>query len=130
MAKGINKVILIGRLGSDPELRYTSKGTAVANLSIATSRAVKRDDEWEEETDWHKVVAWKQKAEFISTYASKGSLVYVEGHLQTRSWEDQDGNKKYITEVQARDVQLLGSSEAKRDPKNTEPTTMNDDVPF
>ena len=110
---GINKVILVGRLGSDPEVRYTPDGTAVANFSIATS------DEWtdkatgekKERTEWHRVVAWRKLGEICGEYLSKGRQVYVEGKLQTRSWE-KDGITRYSTEIIASDVQFLGGRNA------------------
>jgi single-strand DNA-binding protein len=99
MARGLNKVMLIGRLGKDAETRYTPSGAAVTNFSIATNRSIKdgQTGEWREETDWHDVVLWR--AENVSQYLTKGREVYVEGRLQTRSWEDQNGQKKYRTEV-------------------------------
>jgi single-strand DNA-binding protein len=110
---GINKVILVGRLGRDPEIRYTPDGTAVANFSIATS------DEWKdkntgekrERTEWHRIVAWRRLGEICGEYLSKGRQVYVEGKLQTRSWE-QDGVTRYTTEIVATDVQFLGGRDA------------------
>ena len=110
---GINKVILVGRLGSDPEVRYTPDGTAVANFSVATS------DEWtdkatgekKERTEWHRIVAWRKLGEICGEYLSKGRQVYVEGKLQTRSWE-KDGVTRYSTEIIASDVQFLGGRNA------------------
>lgn len=108
---GINKVILIGRLGSDPEVRYTPSGVAVANFSIATSEewTDKDSGEKKERTEWHRIVAWRRLGEICGEYLSKGRQVYVEGRLQTRSWDDKDGNKKYTTEIVASDIQFLGS---------------------
>jgi single-strand DNA-binding protein len=108
---GINKVILIGRLGSDPEVRYTPSGVAVANFSVATSEEWKDKDSGEkkERTEWHRIVAWRRLGEICGEYLSKGKQVYVEGRIQTRSWEDRDGNKKYTTEIIANDIQFLGS---------------------
>jgi single-strand DNA-binding protein len=108
---GINKVILIGRLGQDPEVRYTPSGVAVANFSIATSEEWTEKDSGEkkERTEWHRIVAWRRLGEICGEYLSKGRQVYIEGRLQTRSWEDRDGNKKYTTEIVASDVQFLGS---------------------
>jgi len=108
---GINKVILIGRLGNDPEIRYTPSGAAVANFSIATSEEWKDKDSGEkkERTEWHRIVAWRKLGEICGEYLSKGKQVYVEGRLQTRSWDDKDGNKRYTTEIVASDVQFLGS---------------------
>jgi single-strand DNA-binding protein len=122
MAKSLNKVMLIGRLGADPEIRYTADGTAVANFRMATNRPVKREDQWEEgEPDWHRVVAWRRLAEICGEYLSKGSNVYVEGRLSTRSWEDRDGNKRWTTEVVARDLIML-------DPKGERPTVAETDM--
>ncbi len=106
---GINKAILIGRLGRDPEVRYTQGGRAVANFSIATSREWKDKETGEkrEETDWHNIVAWGRLGEICGEYLSKGKQVYIEGRLQTRSWE-KDGIKRYTTEIVANDVQFLG----------------------
>jgi single-strand DNA-binding protein len=104
----INKVILIGNLGADPEMRYTQSGTAVATLSVATSRRWKdKDGNQQDETEWHRVIVWAQSAEFCSNYLSKGSKVYIEGRLQTRKWQDQNGNDKYTTEIIANIVQNL-----------------------
>ncbi len=104
----VNKVILIGNLGSDPELRYTTSGTAVATLSVATSRRWKdRDGNMQDETEWHRVIVWAQSAEFCGNYLSKGSKVYVEGRLQTRKWQDQNGNDKYTTEIISSTIQNL-----------------------
>lgn len=107
---GINKVILIGNLGRDPELRYTQSGSAVANLSVATTRAYtnSRTNERVEETEWHRVVVWGKQAEHCNQYLAKGRQVYVEGRLQTRNYEDKDGIKRYSTEVVADTVQFLG----------------------
>ena len=111
---GINKVILIGRLGSDPEVRYTPSGVAVANFNIATSEEWKDKDSGErkERTEWHRIVVWRRLGEICGEYLSKGRQVYVEGRLQTRDWEDRDGNKRYTTEIVASDVQFLGSRDS------------------
>lgn len=104
----VNKVILVGNLGSDPELRYTTSGTAVATLSVATNRRWKdRDGNMQDETEWHRVIVWAQSAEFCGNYLSKGFKVYVEGRLQTRKWQDQNGNDKYTTEIISSTVQNL-----------------------
>lgn len=109
MARGINKVILIGNLGQDPELRYTGGGTAVCNMRLATSETYKdRDGNLVENTEWHSVVAWSRLAEICGEYLKKGSQVYFEGSLQTRQWEDKDGNTRYTTEVKAREMTMLG----------------------
>ena len=111
---GINKVMLIGRLGQDPEVRYTPDGTAVANFSIATSEEWKDKNSGEkrERTEWHRIVAWRRLGEICGEYLSKGRQVYIEGRIQTRSWEDKDGNKRYTTEVIASDVQFLGGRDS------------------
>lgn len=110
MARGVNKVILIGRLGQDPELRYTGNGTAVCNLRLATDDSyTDNDGNLVERTEWHRIVAWSRLAEICNEYLEKGSQVYVEGRLQTRQWEDRDGNTRYTTEVVARNVQFLDS---------------------
>ena len=110
MARGVNKVILIGNLGQDPELRYTSSGTAVCNFSLATTESYKdRDGNQVENTEWHRIVAWARLAEICGEYLSKGRQVYIEGQLQTRQWEDKDGNTRYTTEIKAREMQMLGS---------------------
>lgn len=104
----INKVILVGNLGADPEMRYTPSGTAVATLSVATNRRWKdRDGNQQDETEWHRVIVWAQTAEFCSTYLSKGSKVYVEGRLQTRKWQDQSGVDRYTTEIIANELKNL-----------------------
>lgn len=108
MARGVNKVILIGNLGQDPELRYTGSGTAVCNLRIATNESYKdREGNLVDKTEWHNVVAWDRLAEICNEYLQKGSQVYFEGSLQTRSWEDRDGNTRYTTEVKAREMMFL-----------------------
>ena len=107
----VNKVILIGNLGADPELRYTATGTAVANFNIATKDSwTGKDGNKEERTEWHRVVAWARLGEICGEYLVKGKQVYIEGKLRTRSWEDRDGNKKYTTEVLAQTMQMLGSA--------------------
>ncbi len=108
--RGINKVILVGNLGADPELRYTGSGTAVANFNVATSESYKdRDGNQVEKTEWHRVVAWDRLAEICGEYLKKGKQVYIEGSLQTRQWEDKEGQTRYTTEVKAREMQMLGS---------------------
>jgi single-strand DNA-binding protein len=108
--KSVNKVILLGNLGKDPELKYTPSGTAVAKFSLATSSRYKdKNEQWQDQTEWHNVVAWARLAEIAGEYLKKGSKVYIEGRLQTRSWEDKNTNqKKYMTEVVANDLVLLG----------------------
>jgi single-strand DNA-binding protein len=111
---GINKAILVGRLGSDPEVRYTPSGDAVANFSIATSEEWKDKDSGEkkERTEWHRIVAWRRLGEICGEYLSKGRQVYVEGRIQTRSWDDKNGVKRYTTEIVATDVQFLGGRDS------------------
>ena len=106
---GVNKVILIGNLGADPELRYTPAGAAVASFNIATTEKWKdKDGQMQERTDWHRVVAWGKLAEIMGEWLKKGSQVYLEGRLQTRSYEDTNGVKKFITEVVAQEMEMLG----------------------
>ncbi len=105
----LNKVMLIGNLGKDPEVRYTSSGTAVASFSLATSERFKnRNGEWEERTEWHNVTLWGRLAEIAGEYLAKGKTVYVEGRLQTRKWQDRDGRDRYTTEIVADKMQMLG----------------------
>lgn len=105
----VNKVILVGNLGKDPELRYTPSGDAVATFSIATSERFKgRDGQQQERTEWHNIVAWRGLGETCGKYLHKGRQVYIEGKIQTRSYDDRDGNKRYITEIVAQTVQFLG----------------------
>ena len=106
---GVNKVILIGNLGRDPELRYTASGTAVANFTLATTENIRtKDGGREERTEWHRIVAWARTAELCAQYLSKGRSVYIDGRLQTREWEDKEGQKRRTTEIVANSVQFLG----------------------
>lgn len=107
----INKVLVGGRLGADPELTHTSSGKTVCKFSIATSETWMSDGEKQEKTEWTKIVVWGKQAENCVKYLTKGSQAFIEGRLQTRSWEDKDGNKKYTTEVVASSVQFIGKSE-------------------
>jgi single-strand DNA-binding protein len=139
----INKVILIGNLGADPEIRYTQSGTPVVNFRIATTERWKgQDGQQQEQTEWHSIVAWRRLAEICAEFLSKGSKVYIEGKLQTRKWQDQNGNDRYTTEIVARDMQMLtprgtssgGESYSNNDggydfPQEPPPNT-GDDVPF
>lgn len=107
----VNKVMLMGRLGADPELRTISSGQAVANFNLATSENwVDRDGQKQEKTEWHRVVVWGKLAELCRQYLSKGRQVFVEGKLQTRSWEDQQGQKRYTTEIVASNIQFIGGA--------------------
>ena len=106
----INKAILIGNLGADPEVRYTQSGTAVATFNVATSERWKgQDGQMQEQTEWHRVVAWAKLAEICGEYLHKGSKVYVEGKIQTRKWQDKDGVDRYTTEIVARDMKMLSA---------------------
>ena len=134
----VNKVILIGRLGADPEIRYTPSGAEVATFRMATSESwTNKSGEKEERTEWHRIVAWRGLAKICGEYLSKGKLVYVEGRLRTRSWEDRDGNKRTTTEIEASDMKMLGGvGEASRKAKEAEPesapaaTKEEEDIPF
>jgi single-strand DNA-binding protein len=130
----VNKVILIGNLGVDPELRYVNTGAAVANLRLATNEVwTDKSGERQERTEWHRVVVWGKQAENCAKYLKKGRAVYVEGSLRTREWQDQTGNKRYTTEIQAQTIQFLGGrSEGTSDSGNWEapaPQTFADDAP-
>jgi single-strand DNA-binding protein len=109
MARGVNKVILIGNLGQDPEVRFTPSGTAVANLNLATTDTWmdRQSGQRQERTEWHRVVMFNKLAEIAQQYLKKGSKLYVEGRLQTRKWQDQNGQDKYSTEIVANDMQML-----------------------
>ena len=117
MSRGtVNKVLLIGRLGGDPEVRYAPSGNAVANFSMATNRSYKdKDGNQQEQTEWHRIVAWSRLAEFAKQYLHKGMRVYIEGRLQYREWQDQNGVKRNVTDVIANDIQMLESLGAKPD---------------
>lgn len=115
MARGVNKVMLIGNLGQDPELNYTGSGTAVCNLRLATDESyTNRDGELVERTEWHDIVAWERLAEICDEYLVKGSRIYCEGSLQTSTWEDRDGNTRYSTEIKMRNMMMLGGEEGQR----------------
>jgi len=149
MSRGLNKVMLIGNLGADPEIKYAASGTAIANFNIATSENRKNQDgEWEETTEWHRVVMFGRQAETCKDYLRKGSKVYIEGRLRTRSWEDQSGQRRYMTEVNGNLMLMLDSrgqggmdgpgprDESKRphnDPGRGQPDSFpeaDDDLPF
>lgn len=105
----LNKVMLLGNLGKDPEVRYTASGTAVANFSMATTEKFKKKDgEWEDRTEWHNVTLWGRLAEIAGEYLAKGKTIFVEGRLQTRKWQDHDGKDRYTTEVVADKMQMIG----------------------
>jgi single-strand DNA-binding protein len=135
----VNKVILVGNLGKDAELKRTPGGAAVTTVSLATTDVYNdREGQRQEKTEWHKVVIWGKTAESISEYLTKGRQIYVEGRLQTRSWDDKDGNKRYTTEIRADRVVLLGSGRGRveRDevsgpePSREPEVVTDDDIPF
>lgn len=136
----VNKVILIGNLGADPEVRYTPSGSTVANFNLATTEQwTNKDGEKEERTEWHRIVAWGRLGEICGEYLHKGRQVYIEGRLQTRSWEDKDGIKRYTTEINALSMQMLGSprreggtaqSVDERHPVEEPISIPDDDIPF
>lgn len=113
MARGVNKVILVGNLGADPETRYTAGGAAITNIRVATSESWrdKQTGENQERTEWHRVVFFSRLAEVAGEYLRKGSQVYVEGKIQTRKWQDKDGQDRYTTEIVGNEMQMLGSRE-------------------
>ena len=124
----VNKAIIIGRLGADPEIRYTPGGSTVANFNVATNRVWKdKDGSNKEETTWLRVVAWNRLAEIVKEYVKKGHRIYVEGRIQTRSWEDQNGQTRYMTEIVASQIQMLESPGAKAEPIGEAPDTP--DIP-
>ena len=131
MSKGtVNKVILIGRLGADPDVRYTPSGNAVATLSLATDEVWKdRDGNMQERTEWHRVVLWGKQAEAANEYLKKGRKIYVEGRLQTRSWEDKDGIKRYTTEIIAQRMQFMDARGTTEQETGTVPPVPDDQLP-
>jgi single-strand DNA-binding protein len=125
----VNKVILVGNLGKDPEVRYTQTGSAVANFSIATSEQWNdRDGKKQERTEWHNIVVWGKQAEHCGQYLSKGRQVYIEGSIRTRSYDDKSGNKRYITEIVAQRIQFLGGGGGTRLPQQGMDTGGVDDM--
>lgn len=130
----MNQVTLIGNLGRDVEVRETSNGTSVGNMSLATTRKYKnKDDEWVDETEWHRVTLWGRDAENAAKYLSKGRQVCIQGRLQTRSYEDKDGNTKYSTEIVCETMKFLagkGGSIEPTDPQEKKSTSSDDDIPF
>jgi len=145
MARGVNKVILVGNLGKDPEVRYMPNGNAVANITLATSESWKdkQTGEPQEKTEWHRVVMFRRLGEIAGEYLKKGSQVYIEGKLQTRKWQDNSGNDRYTTEIIADEMQMLGSRggggsagfSADSAPSQSEATPapagdFDDDIPF
>ena len=136
---GINKAIIVGTLGADPEMRYTSSGTAVATLSVATNEKWKDSNgQPQERTEWHRVTLWQRLAEVAGEYLKKGSHVYIEGKLQTRKWQDRDGHDRYTTEIVGREMQMLGGGEKREvgqqrqstQPPSEPPSDFDDAIPF
>ena len=129
---GVNKVLLVGRLGRDPEMKYTPDGTAIATFNVATSETWKdkATGEKQEKTEWSRVVAFRRLAEIMGEYLKKGSQVYIEGKLQTRSWEDPEGNKRYATEILAREMQMLDSKRSGDGAKNPNRPSEEAEAPF
>jgi single-strand DNA-binding protein len=146
MARGVNKVILVGNLGKDPEIRYMPNGNAVANLTLATTESWKdkQTGDQQEKTEWHRIVMFRRLAEIAGEYLKKGSQVYIEGKLQTRKWQDNSGNDRYTTEIVADEMQMLGSrgggsagfadnsapAKASAAVAATAPADFDDDIPF
>ena len=142
MANGLNKAILIGNLGRDPEVRYTPSGLAVANFSIATSETwTKKEGEKETRTEWHRIVAFGKLGEICAEYLAKGKQIYIEGRIQTRDWEDKEGVKRYTTEIVASQMIMLGSKDFREGFKPEDPAAgggpsspiqapEDDDIPF
>lgn len=135
----VNKVILVGRLGRDPETRYTSSGQAVCNFTLATDESFKdRNGERQQRTEWHRIVMWGKLAEIGQQYLKKGKLVYIEGRLQTRQWDDKEGNKRSTTEIVANVMRMLGGREEGAraavadagDDNHSQPEISDEDVPF
>ncbi|MGE0089539.1 MAG: single-stranded DNA-binding protein [Bacteroidales bacterium] len=137
---GINKVILVGNVGKDPEVKHLDKGVAVAKFSLATSETYKKDNQKVTNTEWHNIVAWRGLAEVAEKYVKKGTPLYIEGKIRTRSWDDKDGNKRYTTEIVADTMQLLGQKHGGEDSPAAADEHMNitetdipaeaDDLPF
>lgn len=133
MARGINKVILVGNLGQDPETKYLPSGTAVCNISVATNEHWKDKDsgEHKERTEWHRVAFFGKLAEIAAQYLQKGSQVYVEGKLQTQQWKDKEGKDRWTTQIVAREMQMLGAKGSGSNRQPEPPTTADEsDTPF
>ena len=124
---GVNKVIILGRLGQDPELKYTPSGAAVCNFSVATSESwADKSGQKQEKTEWHRVVVWGKLGELCNQYLAKGRQAFVEGSLQTRSWEGKDGSKRYTTEIVARNVQFIGGQAQASDRGSSQPNNYEE----
>jgi single-strand DNA-binding protein len=146
MARGLNKVILVGNLGKDPEIRYMPNGNAVANLTLATTESWKdkQTGDQQEKTEWHRIVMFRRLAEIAGEYLKKGSQIYIEGKLQTRKWQDNSGNDRYTTEIVANEMQMLGGRgggstgfadnaapvPASASVSESAPADFDDDIPF
>ncbi|MCU0329978.1 MAG: single-stranded DNA-binding protein [Candidatus Kapabacteria bacterium] len=131
MSRTLNKVMLLGNVGRDPEINVTTNGTRVATMRMATTETWKdRDGNQHEHTDWHTIVAWRGLADIVERMVRRGSRIFIEGKLQTRSYEDKEGNKRYVTEVVADNVLLLESKRHDPDGESTESNTNSDDIPF
>lgn len=136
--RGVNKVIVVGNMGQDPETRYMPSGAAVTNISVATSESWKdkQTGEQKERTEWHRVVMFNRLAEIAAEYLHKGSQVYIEGKLRTRKWQDKSGNDRYSTEIVADQMQMLGGkTDHAKQPENSQPVQpgpddFDDDIPF
>jgi len=129
----VNKVILVGRIGQKPEIKYTTSGTGISNISVATTESIKKSGGYEDATEWHKVIIFGKTAEFVANYLDKGSLVYVEGRIQTRSWDDKDGNKKFMTEIVANTVTPLSSPQVNSSVDSNPPEVngnVDESLPF
>jgi single-strand DNA-binding protein len=130
---GINKAIILGRLGKDPDTKHLPNGDTVCNFTIATSETWKdKSGEKQERTEWHRIVAFRKLGEICCKYLGKGKLVYVEGKIQTRTWDDKDGNKRYTTEIVASDMQMLGGkdSDGRQEQQAGGSVADSDDIPF
>ena len=144
MARGLNSAEIIGNVGQDPQVRHTQSGTAVANISVATSSSwLDSNKEKQEKTEWHRIVAWGKLAEVVEKYVTKGRQIYVRGRIETRAWDDREGNKKYTTEIVAKEILLLGPRDDKSkdlaeqifdrsdyDPQSIDPLVDEEEIPF
>ena len=131
MARGLNKVMLIGNLGADPEMRYTGNGNAVGNVRLATAESWRdrESGEQQERTEWHRVIFFGRLAEIVGEYLRKGSQIYIEGRLQTRKWQDREGNDRYTTEIVASEMQMLGSRGSSIETSENNERNLSADVP-
>ncbi len=128
---GVNKVILVGNLGKDPQVNYLDNGVAVANFSLATTESYKnKEGEKVSQTEWHNIVLWRGLAEVAEKYLKKGSSIYIEGKIKTRKWEDKEGVTRYSTEVLADNMTMLGGRQTSSEDKTEEPSKSEDDLPF